>query len=119
VGGIKLVKESERLVLDGDGFKIFYRRVPSPVRGDITRRATPRRGGDPDWTKVSRQMLTYAILDWEGVFDDDNQAVPYSPELAENLPEEIQVELLEKVGQNIDRVQAESKNSGTTSDSNT
>ena len=114
MSGITLVKESERLVYEGDGFKIFYRRVPSHVRGEIVRRCSPRRGGDPDWAKVSNQFLAYAILDWQGVNEEEEgKMIPaiYDSSKVGYLPDEIQVDLMEKLGANIDKLESDSKNS--------
>ena len=115
MGGINLVRESERLVFEGSGFKIFYRRIPSHVRTDIVRRCTPRRGGDPDWGKISLQFLQYAVLDWEGVHDTndagDRITVPYDRDRVGFLPDEVQIELIEKLGENSERLEDDLKNS--------
>jgi hypothetical protein len=116
--GLKLVQEAERFVYEGDGFKIFYRRVPATIRDGFIRSNTPRRGGDPDWSSIGKLMLNYAIIGWEGVYEEsaDGQRVdvPFSADKTPFLPENVRVELVERLGEDAAKLEREIKNSSTT-----
>ena len=117
MGGIRIVKETERLVFEGDGFKIFYRRMPAPIRADIIRRNTPRRGGDPDYAKASISMLRYCILGWEGVYDfnesGEREEVEFSKDLIGMLPDSVQADLIDLFGGTNPEMESDIKNSST------
>ena len=100
-GGLKLVQEEERFVYKGDGYEIFYRRVPSTIRDSYIKKHTPRRGGDPDWTIIGKLMLEYALVDWSGIFEEtDGQRtdIPFDREKVRFIPEDVRTDIIEKLG---------------------
>lgn len=107
---VKIIKKEERLKITLEGSDFFYRRIPSPERAEILQRLTPRRGGDPNWEKVMKEMLQFGLLDWKDVEDADDQPVPFDRELCGWLPQTIQVDLLDALGANVEQLQDEVKN---------
>ena len=92
---IQILRDEERLVYENAGSKIFYRRVSTYRRGLIMKRHTKR--GQVDYIAVTRELMEYAILGWEGV-ERNGKAVPFDPELIPNLPEEDSQAILELCG---------------------
>jgi len=92
---VKLIKDDERLVLYSHGAKFFYRRIRPVERQNIIRKHTKR--GDVDWGAASMEMLRLCVKGWEGVGNEDGE-IPFSPELLNDLPEEILIEIMEATG---------------------
>jgi len=92
---VKLISDDERLVLHSHGAKFYYRRIRPVERQNIIKKHTKR--GEVDWGAASMEMLRLCVKGWEGV-GDENGEIPYRPELLEDLPEEILVEIMEATG---------------------
>lgn len=107
---VKIIKKEEHLKITLEGSDFFYRRIPSPERAEILQRLTPRRGGDPNWEKVMKEMLQFGLKDWSNVEDAEGASVPFDKELAGWLPQTIQVDLLDALGANVEQLQEEIKN---------
>jgi len=108
--GIRIIKEEERLSFEKDGSTFYYRRIPAHVRQDILQRHMPRRGGEPNWEKVLSDMLSWALKGWDNILDDQGQQVEFSTEMINYLPQEVQVDLLDKLGANVHQLQGQIKN---------
>ncbi len=118
--GLRLIKEDERLPskLD-DECTIYYRRIPNRKRAAIVEKHTKR--GATNWVAATNEILEYSILSWEGAYvideDDKRRDVPYSTEQVRMIPDKVQADLMDEVGENTDEGGQEAKNSGTTSGS--
>lgn len=118
---LEIVKDNERLVINGDGWKWFYRRVPPSVHRKITTRNTNAKGVT-NWHAVGRELLIYATLGWEG-FRDAGVDIPYSPDnvemVVDGLPQSIAQQFIEACNDEAaERLAGELKNSPTTHASN-
>jgi hypothetical protein len=82
---LEIVKDNEKLVIVGDGWKWFYRRVPSSMHRKFMNRNTNNKGVT-DWNTVGRDMLVYATLGWEG-FKNAGVDIPFTPENVELVVE--------------------------------
>jgi len=65
---LKLVNKKEQFEYDAGSYQIFYRRLPTPIRGELVQQFTDK-GGQTDWYKVSVAALEYSVLGWNGVED--------------------------------------------------
>jgi hypothetical protein len=121
--GLQLVSDEERLVYEGDGFQIFYRRITNHKRAQIVQRHTNRKG-ETNNVAVAEEMLEWCITGWSGVTDVNPTTGEYvetvfSPDKIKRIPDEVGGELIELFGLNADEKAVEVKNSPTTSASNT
>ena len=120
--GLRLINADERLTFEGDGFKIFYRRIPNARRGRIMEKNT-KRGGEVNFNRATIEMLEYSVTGWDGFYTQngsgERQDVAFDPGKIEFIPDEVQAELMELIGANADRGDVEAKNSPTSSDSST
>ena len=116
--GLRLIDKNERLTFHGDGFKVYYRRIPNATRGRIVERHT-KRGGNVDANAAGIEFLEYSILGWEGFYtqngDGEKVEVPYGLEHVAAIPDDEQNRLMDLIGINADREEVEGKNSPTTS----
>jgi hypothetical protein len=92
---IRLVSETERNVASIDGATFFYRRVPFTVRQRLTRQHTERGLLNNDTYALA--LLEYALLDWEGIVDQQGKTVPFSLAILPHLPEQIMASLLGRI----------------------
>lgn len=92
---IKIITEEERLKYEKDGSIIFYRRISTYKRSLIMKRHTKR--GKTDFGAVTKDMMEYVVLGWEGVQGGGKQ-IAFDPELIPFLPEEDTTEILELSG---------------------
>jgi hypothetical protein len=118
--GLHLIKKDERLEYVGDGFKILYRRIPTPVRGRFTNKHT-KRGGETDWAKATLEMLEYSILGWSGVYETNGAGksieIPFDTEKVRSIPDDVLLVLLDLIGANAEKEEVEAGNWSTTSSS--
>jgi len=124
--GLRLITEDERLTYADyakDGFEIYYRRIPNHIRGAIVKRHTRvnKRGNEiVDWVSVSEELFDYAVIGWKGVYIIENgkrKDVDFSPDVIRNTPDEIQAEIIELAGGNVETTEGDIKNSSSTPDS--
>jgi hypothetical protein len=100
MSGLRLITGDERLTYEGDGFKIFYRRIPTSKRGRIVEKNT-KQGRETNWYQATVEMLEYCIIGWDGLFrviDGKEEPTPYDPAYIGDIPEEVTTELAEKMG---------------------
>jgi len=120
-GGLLLIQDEERFVYEGDGYKIFYRRVPSTVRDSYIKKHTPRRGGEPDWTAIGKLMLRYAITGWSGLYEEglsgERIDIPFDAEKIKGIPGAIQAEIIERLSEDAAMLERDIKNSNASSGS--
>ena len=123
--GLRIIDEDERLVfgsMKSLGFEIEYRRIPNTLRNSIAKRYTriAKRGIEvTDWGPASLEMLQYIILGWCGFYkivDGKEGNVPYSSETIQFIPDDIQTEILELSGANVERTESDIKNLKSTRD---
>ena len=116
---LRLITDQERLRYDGEGYWIEYRRLPAHIRANIVRTCTKR--GTLDFYAASIKFLEYCVLDWNGVTTVDDSGkevrVDYDKDLVRYLPDEVQNDLIERIGQDAERLQEAIENLGTTPDS--
>lgn len=121
MSGLNLVNPDERLVFIGDGFKLFYRRIGNARRGTIYEK-NKKPGRDVDFTKATIQMLEHCITGWDGVYtvgeNGVRTAVPFDSSKIDLIPDEVQAQLVELIGENADAGEVEAGNSPTISASN-
>ncbi len=119
---LRLINSEERLKFEGDGFNIFYRRLPNAKRGRIMEQNS-KRGGDVNFNKATIQMLEYSITGWSGFYTEDasgnREEIPYDVTKVALIPDEVQAELMDLIGANADRGEVEAKNFPSTSASST
>lgn len=118
--GLRIIREDERLTYDGDGFKIFYRRIPNFRRGAIQEKYR-KRGGEINISRATDEMLEYCVTGWSGFFYDNEEGrridVAYDPKIVRAIPDDVLVEIVDLCGANADSGVVEAKNLPTTSDS--
>ena len=115
--GLRLIDEDEALTHEGDGFKIFYRRLPNKRRANIVDACT-NRAGTTNFTKASTQMLEYSVQGWEGVYVFENgkrKDIPFEKSKIDLIPDAVQAEMVELIGENADREDENLGNSPSTS----
>ena len=83
---IRLITDVEKLSCEISGATVSYRRMPSHVQQKIEHKHTRR--GQTDQRAVLEDVLQYCVQGWEGVVDQDGQAVAFTPELLKYWPEE-------------------------------
>ena len=115
--GIKLIGDQEDLVYEHRGAKIHYRRLPAHVRAQIVKRHTKR--GMIDWYGSSLAFLEYCITNWSDVESANGSGEPakFTAELVRYLPDVIQDDILELIGETAEKLEGEAKDLGPTSDS--
>lgn len=104
--GLRLITEEELLTFDGPGFKVHYRRLPNKRRAQIIDRNT-KRGGVTNFTQATIEMLEYSVKGWEGVYergeDGKRKDIPFEPSKISMIPDLVQSDLVEVIGENADR----------------
>lgn len=119
--GLRLIKTDEKLTYDGEGFKIFYRRLPNHVRAAIVKRFTKR--GIVDFYGASVAQLEHCITGWEGVFEEDSEGhrtdISFDSEKIRYIPDDVQADLLELIGAAVETLDRDAENLETTSDNST
>lgn len=107
---VRIVEDDERLAYEpiddetGDtlGCKFYYRRVPAKVRREITKKNTrqirDKRTGlvseVTDQDQVAADMLTYAVLGWEGIVNQNDEPVVFDKATLFKLPEFLLAKLI-------------------------
>lgn len=118
--GLRIIESHERFIYETDGYKIFFRRLPNPTRGRIIEENT-KRGDKLNLSRATSEMLKYCLLGWSGVYtvteSGERREVPFSSDLVERIPDDVQAELMDRVGANLEDMETEGKNSKPTSDS--
>jgi hypothetical protein len=105
---VRIVTDEEELKIEIEGSIFQYKRIPTKERANIVQRHQPKRGqGEPNWDNVMVSMLEYGITGWEKVETPDGEGVPFDPDLVARLPHTVQIELLDVLGANIDKLKAE------------
>jgi hypothetical protein len=115
---VRIINDNERLHIDIEGARFFFRRLPAHVRASIIEQYTDKRSGVQDWVKISIAYLQHCLYGWERVIDGHGEALPFSTEIIKYLPDTVQSELVEIVGKNTDQLDDEVKNSSITPSSN-
>lgn len=111
---LRLIDEEERLVYDeGEGWRLFYRRIPESIYNAIVRKCTNAKQVT-NWAAAGRELFNYAARDWEGVEDENGTAVAFSLELAERLPAKVRGKIVELAADTGEGMEAGLKNSPTT-----
>ena len=118
--GLRLIKTDERLVHNGEGFKMFYRRLPNHVRAGIVKRYTKR--GIVDFYGASVAQLEYCVTGWEGVYEENADGtrvnIPFDQEKIRYIPDDVQADLLELIGAAVETLDKDAENLEVTSDNN-
>ena len=95
---IRLVEEDERLEFRSEGATLYYRRPSQSKQGFFARKNTKRQTGITDWVAVTKDLLNYCILDWEGVVGRDDEVVSFDKSLVEKLPADLVSEFINEIG---------------------
>jgi hypothetical protein len=119
--GLRLIKTDEKLVYDGEGFKIYYRRLPNHVRAGIVKRHTKR--GIVDFYGASVAQLEYCVTGWENVYEEEadgkRKDIGFDQEKIRYIPDDVQADLLELIGAAVETLDKDAENLEATSDNNT
>ena len=99
---IRIIAEDEKLAVTIQGATFTYRRMPAHVRAKIVDDYTAKRSGNVNWGKASLAMMRHALVAWEGVIDGAGNSVPLTAETISYLPDTVQSELMELLGDNAD-----------------
>lgn len=96
---VRLVSEQEKLVVEIEGSKFFYRRIKSIERQNIIRKHS-RRGNilDANWGAATQEMIKLCVTGWENVIDGNGEPIKYEPELIESLPDSVLTRISEAIG---------------------
>jgi hypothetical protein len=116
---VVIIKDTERLKKVIDGATFYYKRVPSHIRNSMMSSCTSRRSGNVDWGRYGQMLMEYALLGWDNVIDQSGAGIPFSKEIIGYLPDRIQGELIELLGENTEQMEGELKNSPTTPSNST
>lgn len=105
---VRIVERDEQLTKVIDGSSFFYRRLPTKERADIVQRRQPKRGqGEPNWDVIMVDLLEAGMLGWKDVETPKGENVEWDKDLVQYLPYDIQVELLNCMGANIEKLKEE------------
>jgi len=110
MSGVVIIREAERLNKDIDGATFYYKRVPAHIRNRMMTSCTSKRGST-DWGRYGQMLMEYALLGWENVIEQTGAAVPFTKDIIGYLPDRIQGELIELLGENTEQMEGELKNS--------
>ena len=110
MSGVVIIREAERLNKDIDGATFYYKRVPAHIRNRMMTSCTSRRSGNVDWGRYGQMLMEHALLEWENVIDQTGAAIPFSKEIIGYLPDRIQGELIDLLGENTDQMEGALKN---------
>lgn len=92
---VRLISEKERLKVKIESATFIYRRALSSTIGELRRKYTDR--GEFDSIGFADEILERHLLGWENVFDENDEQVPFDPELIKFLPDKIKAELLNAI----------------------
>lgn len=92
---IRIIRKNEKNVYRWDDTEIYYRRVSSSVSSKINEEHKKR--GVIDVTAAGMATLEWAITGWKGVLDENDQEIPFDPELIKDLPDEILLEIANRL----------------------
>lgn len=119
--GLRLVNKDEKLTFVGDGFKIFYRRMPNSQIARIRERHTKR--GDTNHQAVANDVLEWCVMGWSGVWDKNGDGklveIPFDSDKVGMIPDVVAAKIVDLVGDNADLEGVEAKNSKSSSGSKT
>lgn len=114
---LHLIQEDERFEYKGEGFTIYYRRIPGSKRAEILKKHT-RRQGAVDIGDATLEMMKWCIRGWDGV-NMAGEPVEFKTGLVERIPDDILGEIAERAGANAEGEGADIKNSSPTSGNST
>jgi len=89
---VKLISKNEKFVYRHNGCEVYYRRIPNNEKTGIIRKNTNR--NSVDYTEVGLDICRAGILGWTGIQDETGKQVSYDPELINQLPEELIIDLV-------------------------
>jgi len=113
---LELIQDNEKLVHEGGGFDIYYRRIHSGKRADIMKANTKR--GIVDTGAAYNAMARYVVTGWRGV-NSGGQPVDFDRDLIVRIPPEELDIVMDKAGANIEDIKEGGLgNSETSPDSN-
>ena len=131
--GLELVRKEERHTYKNyevDGYEIYYRRLPEPVRKAFTKKHTKfhrKHGKVTDWEAVADDSIEWMILGWKGIGDRiDGKFIEREciPDNINRLPGDTRADFIELSGiekpdgEKEAEMEEDRKNFETTSDSN-
>jgi len=121
--GLRIIREDESLTYKGDGFEIYYRRIPNKRRGNILEKHKKRGQAEANLNSATQEMMEYCILGWKGFYylnqNKERVDLPFDSGIIGAIPDEVLADVVELCGANADQGQVEAKNSLTTSASST
>jgi len=112
---IELVRKEEKFEYKLNESTVFYRRISTPRQNAIITANSKK--GNPNWEKIQERFLDFVVLGWDNV-TVEGTPIPYSKELAHDLPGDVCDDLLRLAGAStLPHLQEEDerKNSMTTS----
>ena len=106
--GLFLIDEEERLTYEGDGFKIYYRRIDNERRARFAEQKT--RMGTLNAHAFTLAILEWCIIGWDGFFrmkGDRREPIPFETSLIKYIPDDVAAKLIVLIDANVEPEVAE------------
>ena len=88
---ISIIRDSERNEVTIEGSTFIYRRIPASKAMEINRKHNRR--GIVDFAEAGFDIVRYCLLDWRDVLDENDEPIPYTPDLINYVPSPVIAEL--------------------------
>jgi len=108
---VVIIEESESLKKIIDGATFYYKRVPGHTRNRLMTKYTNRRTGAINWGSYGLELMEDGLTGWKDVITKAGEQVPFSRDIIPNLPDRVQGELIELLGENVEKQEGDIKNS--------
>jgi len=92
---VRLISENERLKIKIESATFYYRRALSSTIANLRNKYTVR--GEFDAVGFADEILEQHVLDWKGVYDENDKEISFQKELIKFLPDNIKANLLEAI----------------------
>jgi len=89
---IQIIKRSEKLVTEISGATFTYRRITNSEYKNYTDKHVTK--GKVDLNATADEVIADHLYKWDGIVDEFNQTVHFSPELVEFIPDDVKADLL-------------------------
>lgn len=112
---VVIIEDGEKLEKIIDGATFYYKRVPGSTRNRLMARYTSKRTGVVNWTEYGIALIKEGVTGWDDqVVDIQGKPIPFSLDVIPYIPDRVQGELVDLLGENIEKQEGELKNSPTT-----
>jgi len=111
---VVIIEENEQLKKVIDGATFYYKRVPGHVRNRLMTRYANKRTGTVNWGAYGEALMEAGLTGWSDVVDKAGAQIPFSKEAVPYLPDRVQGDLIDLLGENIEKQEDDIKNSPAT-----